>query len=45
MDGQTMKGRFTMKITSPTTYNFTFEMSTDGVKWTDVMDGKATKTK
>ena len=46
MGGMTMKGRFTMKITSPTTYNFSFEMSQDGgTKWTLVMDGKATKGK
>jgi hypothetical protein len=45
MGTQTMKGRFTMKVTSPTTYNFTYEMSPDGTKWTDVMDGKATKAK
>ena len=38
-----MKGKFTMKVTSPTSYNFTFEMSPDGTKWTTVMDGKATK--
>jgi len=43
MGGMTMKGRFTMKILSPTSYNFTFEMSQDGAKWTTVMDGKATK--
>jgi Protein of unknown function (DUF1579) len=43
MGDKTMKGRFTMKITSPTTYNFSFEMSDDGSKWTSVMDGKATK--
>jgi hypothetical protein len=43
--GMVMKGRFTMKITSPTSYNFTFEMSPDGTKWTTVMDGKATKGK
>jgi hypothetical protein len=43
MGPQTMKGRFTMKITSPTSYNFMFEMSPDGSKWTTVMDGKATK--
>jgi len=43
MGGMTMKGRFSMKILSPTTYNFTFEMSQDGAKWTTVMDGKATK--
>jgi hypothetical protein len=45
MGGQTMKGRFTMKILSPTAYDFTFEMSQDGTKWTNVMDGKATKAK
>jgi Protein of unknown function (DUF1579) len=43
MGGMTMKGRFTMKILSPTSYNFTFEMSQDGAKWSTVMDGKATK--
>ncbi len=45
MGGVVMKGRFTMKITSPTTYSFTSEMSEDGTKWTTVMDGKATKGK
>jgi hypothetical protein len=43
--GMTMKGRFTMKMTSPTSYTFTFEMSQDGTKWNLVMDGKATKGK
>ena len=43
MGGITMKGRFTMKITSATSYNFMFEMSQDGTKWTSVMEGKATK--
>jgi hypothetical protein len=43
MGDMTMKGRFSMKITSPTTYSFTFEMSQDGTKWMTVMDGKATK--
>jgi len=45
MGAMTMKGRFTMKVTSPTSYNFTFEMSEDGAKWTMVLDGKATKGK
>lgn len=45
MGGMTMKGRFTMKIASPTSYDFMFEMSQDGTKWTTVMDGKATKNK
>lgn len=45
MGGMIMKGRFTMKILSPTSYNFTFEMSQEGAKWTTVIDGKATKGK
>jgi hypothetical protein len=43
MGSMTMKGRFTMKIISPTSYNFSFEMSQDGTKWMTIMDGKATK--
>lgn len=43
MGGMTMKGRFTMKMTSATSYNFMFEMSQDGTKWTNMMDGKASK--
>jgi hypothetical protein len=43
MGGMTMKGRFTMKIISATSYTFMFEMSQDGTKWSTVMDGKATK--
>ncbi len=45
MDGKVMKGRFTMKITTPTAYTFTFEMSPDGKDWKTVMDGKASKSK
>ena len=45
MGNMTMKGRFTMKITSSTSYNFLYETSTDGTKWTLAMDGKATKGK
>ncbi len=43
MGGTIMKGRFTMKLLSPTSYTFTYEMSQDGTKWSTVMDGKATK--
>ncbi|MGA8621215.1 MAG: DUF1579 family protein [Candidatus Sulfotelmatobacter sp.] len=43
MGGMTMKGRFVMKMTSATSYNFVFDMSEDGTKWSTVMDGKATK--
>jgi len=43
MGGQTFKGRYTMKVLSPTSYTFKYEMSKDGTNWTTVMDGKATK--
>jgi len=43
MGGQTMQGRFTMKILSPTSYTMKFELSPDGTKWTTGMEGKATK--
>ena len=43
MGGMTMKGRFTIKMTSASSYNFTFDMSQDGAKWSTVMDGKACK--
>jgi len=43
MGTTSMKGKFTMKVTSSTSYNFMFELSPDGAKWTTVMDGKATK--
>jgi hypothetical protein len=40
-----MKGRFTMKFASPASYTFTYEMSSDGAKWTTAVDGKAAKQK
>lgn len=43
MGGTTVKGRYTMKVLSPTAYSFKFEMSQDGTSWTTVMDGKSTK--
>ena len=43
MGDKTMKGRFIIKMTSATSYTFTFDMSPDGTKWDTVMDGKATK--
>ncbi len=45
MGSQTMKGRFTMKVLSPTSYSFKYEMSPDGTTWNTVMDGKSTKDK
>lgn len=43
MGGQTMKGRYTMKVLSPTSYTMKFEVSPDGKQWTTGMEGKATK--
>ena len=43
MGPQTMRGQFTIKVVSPTSYNFKFEMSPDGTTWNTVMDGKGTK--
>jgi len=43
MGPQTMKSRFVETVTSPTSYSFKFEVSTDGTKWTPVLDGTATK--
>jgi hypothetical protein len=43
MGGMTMKGRFTMKVLSPTSYNMKFELSQDGSNWMTGMEGKATK--
>lgn len=45
MGGQSMKGHYWVKMTSPNSYDFKFEVSQDGSNWTTVMDGKATKAK
>jgi uncharacterized protein DUF1579 len=41
--GMAMKGKFTMKVLSPTSYTMKFEVSQDGTNWMTVMDGKARK--
>ena len=43
MGGMSMKGRFTIHMTSAASYTFAFDMSQDGTKWSGVMDGKANK--
>jgi len=43
MNGMAMKGRFTMKVLSPTSYTMKFELSQDGTNWMTGMEGKATK--
>jgi Protein of unknown function (DUF1579) len=44
MQGKTMRGRFTVKVTSPTSYTFKFEMSPEGGDWSTLAEGKVTKT-
>jgi hypothetical protein len=43
LGGQKMKGRYTAKVLSPTSYAMKFELSPDGTNWSTVMEGKATK--
>jgi hypothetical protein len=43
MNGMIMKGRFTMKVLSPTSYTMKYELSPDGAKWMTAMEGTATK--
>jgi hypothetical protein len=45
MEGKVMKGRFVIKVISPTSYSFKFDMQPEGGEWATVMDGKATKEK
>ena len=45
MQGKLMRGRFTVKTLTPTSYTFKFEMAPEGGEWATVMEGKATKTK
>ncbi len=43
MGGKIMKGRYTMKLLSPTSYTMKYELSSDGKQWMTAMEGKATK--
>jgi hypothetical protein len=43
MGGQTFKGRFTMKVLSPTSYTMKYERSPDGTNWMTAVEGTATK--
>jgi hypothetical protein len=43
MGGTTFKGRYIMKILSPTAYSFKYDMSKDGTTWMTIMEGKSTK--
>ena len=41
--GQTMKGRLTEKVLSPTSYTMKYELSPDGTNWMTAVEGTATK--
>jgi hypothetical protein len=43
MGGKLIKGRYSMKVLSPTSYTFKWEMQGEGGQWTTVMEGKSTK--
>ncbi len=45
MGGKKVKGRFILNEVSPTSYTYSYDMSTDGGAWANVMEGKATKVK
>jgi hypothetical protein len=45
MGGKVMKGRYSVKVLSPTSYAFKFEMASDTGEWNTIMEGKATKSK
>src|SRR5260370_31678170 len=45
MQGNLIRGRYTVKTLSPTAYTFTLAMAPERGEWTPVMAGKATKTK
>jgi hypothetical protein len=42
-DSGISKTRWVVKLVSPASYDFKFEISSDGMKWNTVMDGRATK--
>jgi len=45
MKGKTIKGRFSLKEITLTSYTFSEEISSDGRSWSNILEGKATKVK
>ena len=43
MGGQVIKGRYSITVTSPTSYTFKFEMAPANSQWSTIMEGTATK--
>jgi hypothetical protein len=44
MGGRTVKSRYTIKETSPTSYAFNWETQGDDGAWQTVIEGKSTRT-
>jgi len=44
-NGDSLKGRYTETITSPTSYDFRFDVAPQSGEWTTVLEGKAKKSK
>jgi hypothetical protein len=44
MGGKTVRSRYSMKILSPTSYSFKWEMQGEGGAWATMMEGKSTKS-
>ncbi len=42
---QSVKGRLTIQVVSATVYNFKFETSADGNRWSTVLEGKDTRNR
>jgi hypothetical protein len=45
MDGKTTRGRYTVKMVSPTSYTSKLELQIEGGDWFTALEAKATKTK
>jgi hypothetical protein len=45
MGDKTIRSHYIIIETSPSSYNFKWEMSEDGKTWSTIMEGKSTKTK
>jgi hypothetical protein len=43
MAGKVMNGRYVVKVLSPTSYAFKFDIQPEGGDWANVMEGKATR--
>jgi len=43
MGGKTINGRYTIKVLSPASYTFKWEMQGEGGQWMTVVEGKSTK--